>query len=68
MPCPISERAMRTTMVSSGFTTTQALISGGRLAPASCAEAEARKGTWKPSDRPAMVAPEPTMKFRRETD
>jgi hypothetical protein len=50
VPCPISERAMRITTVSSGFTTTQALTSGGVAAAgaAVCAAASRAKGTWKP--------------------
>jgi uncharacterized repeat protein (TIGR04138 family) len=62
VPWPMSMRAMRMTTVSSGFTTTQALISG---VPAVCAAASP-PGMWKPIERPPSVAAEPTMKRRRD--
>src|SRR5688572_30751175 len=62
VPWPISERAMRITTVSSGCTTTQALISG---VPA--AALAVPRGTWKPSARPPRPAAEPTRNARRET-
>ena len=59
VPCPISLRAMRMTTVSSGCTTTQALISGGRpCAPAS---------VGKPSTSvPAAAAPTPALTVPRK--
>src|SRR5580765_3435636 len=66
VPCPISERAMRMTHVSSGFTTTQALIS----APASAvfaAAVPAPRGRRMPMARPPLAAAVPTMKARRES-
>src|SRR6185436_6173275 len=66
VPCPISERAMRITQVSSGFTTTQALIS----APASAAFASAvpaPRGRRIPMARPPLAAAVATMKARRES-
>src|SRR3954471_4012632 len=62
VPCPISERAMRITQVSSGLIATQTLTS---LAAAPfCALAN---GTFSPSARPPpATAAEPTMNFRRE--
>src|SRR3712207_2981106 len=57
---------MRTTMVSSGLITTQALTSGGRVwAP--CAAASPAKGMWKPSESPVAAAVEPARNLRRET-
>src|SRR5882672_4982923 len=62
VPCPISERAMRTTQVSSALTTTQALISEPA---APCAAASVRpKGI--PSANPPPAAAEPTMNLRRD--
>src|SRR5215831_16558442 len=61
VPCPISERAMRTTQVSSGRTTTQALIS----LPAPCATASPIPNGI-PSASPPPAAAEPTMNLRRE--
>ncbi len=56
MPWPISERAMRITTVSSGFTTTQAFTSGARGAPSRVA-AVALNGMWKPRvNRPAPAS------------
>src|SRR5215831_8739450 len=66
VPCPISERAMRMTQVSSGLTTTHALIS----APAAgtlCASAEpGPAGRRIPMARPPLAAAAVTMKLRRE--
>src|SRR5215467_6097330 len=62
VPCPISARAMRTTQVSSGLTTTHALIS---LPALPCATASPiPKGM--PSASPPPAAAEPTMNLRRE--
>src|SRR5499426_1574029 len=67
VPCPISERAMRITQVSSGLTTTQALISAP-AAGALCASAEPRpSGRRIPMARPPLTAAVPTMKPRRES-
>src|SRR6267378_1493105 len=63
VPCPISERAMRTTQVLSGLTTTQALTS---VPAASAASADPRNGSLNPSARPPPVTAEPTMNLRRE--
>src|SRR5262244_2446010 len=66
VPCPISERAMRITQVSSGLTTTQALTSAPAAA-APCASAEpSSNGTRMPMARPPVAAAVPTMKLRRE--
>src|SRR5882762_10165522 len=66
VPCPISERAMRITQVSSGLTTTQAWTS----APASAAlRASAdldSNGRRIPTARPPPAAAVPMMKLRRE--
>ena len=62
MPWPISERAMRTTIVSSGRITTQALTSGAWLP---CAAALPANGTWKPSESPPAAAVEPARNERR---
>src|SRR5438445_635102 len=62
VPCPISERAMRTTQVLSGLTTTQALTS---LPAAVAASADAMNGSLNPRARPPPVAAEPTMNLRR---
>src|SRR3989442_5203500 len=66
VPCPISERAMRITQVSLGFTNTQALISVPAAA-AVCAAALVRpKGRLKPSARPPpAAAAERRMNLRR---
>src|SRR5262250_2916075 len=67
VPCPISERAMRITQVSSGLTTTQALISAP-AAVALCASAEpAPAGRRNPMARPPLAAAVVTMKLRRES-
>ena len=59
VPWPISERAMRITTLSSGWITTQALIS---FTSAACA---ASKGTEKPSEKPPATAAPLTRKPRR---
>ena len=61
VPWPISERAMRITTVSSGRTTTQALISGVAVSGAAAAP-----GRSKPSARPPAAAAEPARKKRRD--
>src|SRR6266705_731950 len=63
VPCPISERAMRTTQLLSGLTTTQALTS---VPAAVAASADAMNGSLNPSARPPPVAAELTMNLRRE--
>src|SRR6266404_4795269 len=64
VPCPISERAMRITQVSLGFTYTQALISAP--AAACAAAVERPKGRLKPSARPPpAAAAERRMNLRR---
>src|SRR5712692_7628111 len=62
VPCPISDRAIRITTVSSGLTTTHALISG--VGP--CARTTlAPKGIFRPSASPLPTAAVPIMKERR---
>ena len=62
VPCPISERAIRITTVSSGRMTTQAVISG----EPSCARTTlAPNGIFRPSASPAPTAALPTTKERR---
>ena len=66
MPCPISERAMRMTQVSSGLITTQALTSaplGGALRRGR-ADAERHVEAERQA---AAAAAEPTMNLRRES-
>src|SRR5262245_26318828 len=64
VPCPISARATRITQVSSGLTTTHALISGSA---ALCAAAGAMpNGRLNPSANPPPAAAEPTRNLRRE--
>src|SRR4029077_21055008 len=63
VPWPISERAMRMTMVSSGLITTQASTSGEPSAARTTLFAPS--GRLKPSASPAPAADEPTMKERR---
>src|SRR6266568_8417174 len=63
VPCPTSERAMRTTQVLSGLTTTQALTS---VPAAVAASADPTNGSLKPSARPPPTAAELTMNLRRE--
>src|SRR6187455_1293085 len=62
VPCPISERAIRITQVSSGLIATQTLTSF--VAPfCACAN-----GTFSPRARPPpATAAEPTMNLRRES-
>src|SRR4029077_12849994 len=62
-PCPISERAMRMTTVSSGRITTQALISGAPSAARTTAGPP--KGRSRPSARPAPAVAVPITKARR---
>src|SRR4029077_2904786 len=62
-PCPISERAMRITTVSSGRITTQALTSGEPSAARTTAGPP--KGRSRPSERPAPTAAVPITKARR---
>src|SRR5882724_7262530 len=64
VPCPISERAMRTTHVLSGLTTTQALTS---VPGAVAASADPMNGSLNPSASPPPAAAVPTMNLRRET-
>jgi hypothetical protein len=59
VPCPISERAMRITTVSSGRTTTQALTSG---AVPCWARASDPNGMWNPTVRPPRAAADPARK------
>src|SRR5690349_16401647 len=62
VPCPISERATRITTVSSGRTTTHALISG----EPSCARTTlVPNGIFRPSASPAPTAVLPTTNERR---
>src|SRR3954465_4802464 len=63
VPCPISERAMRITTVSSGRITTQALTSGEPSAARTTAGPP--NGISIPSARPAPTAAVPTTKARR---
>src|SRR6266404_1117579 len=64
VPCPISERAMRTTTVSSGRITTHALTSGE---PSAARTTFGPNGTLKPSARPPATEAELTMNSRRES-
>ena len=59
VPCPISERAMRITQVSSGLITTQALTSV--LGAALRLRRAMPNGRLNPSARPPPAAAEPTM-------
>src|SRR5712691_8386482 len=63
VPCPISERAMRITTVSSGRITTQALTSG--VPSAARTTVGPPNGTSNPRARPAPAAAVPTTKARR---
>src|SRR6202048_5013872 len=63
VPCPISERAMRITTVSSGRITTQALISGEPSAARTTVGPP--KGMSRPSARPAPAVAVPITKARR---
>src|SRR5207342_2551819 len=62
VPCPISERATRTTTVSSGRMTTQALISGE---PSWARTTLLPNGMFKPRANPPPTAAVPTRKERR---
>src|SRR5882757_8634615 len=62
VPCPISERAMRMTTVSSGLMTTQALTSGAFSAASAAAMPN---GTRKPSDNPPPIAAALARNVRR---
>ena len=66
VPCPISERAMRTIMVSSGLTTTQAFTSGAS-AWSLCAWASSN-GIWNATTKPATPPAEVLRKLRRDGD
>src|SRR3954462_12366482 len=63
VPCPISERAMRITTVSSGRITTQAFSSGE---PSAARTTFGPNGRLKPSARPPATAEELMMNLRRE--
>src|SRR5580692_3107285 len=63
VPWPISERAMRMTTVSSGWITTQALISGEPSAARTTVGPP--KGISRPSARPVPTAAVPMTKARR---
>src|SRR5262249_49109445 len=63
VPCPISERAMRITVVSSGLITTQTLTSGEPSAARTTAGPPV--GRSKPMARPAPAAAAPIAKERR---
>src|SRR5712671_4199267 len=63
VPCPISERAMRMTTVSSGRITTQALTSGEPSAARTTVGPP--KGMSRPSARPVPTAAVPITKARR---
>src|SRR5262245_30160157 len=62
VPCPISERAIRITTVSSGRTTTQALTSGE---PSWARTTAVPNGIFRPRASPAPAAALPTTKERR---
>src|SRR5262245_16229418 len=62
VPWPISERAMRTTTVSSGRITTQAFTSGE---PSAARTTVGPNGSWKPSASPPPAAATPATKERR---
>src|SRR5882724_6305626 len=63
VPCPISERAIRITTVSSGRITTQTLTSGEPSAARTTVGPP--KGRSRPSERPAPAAAVPITKARR---
>src|SRR5262245_26184294 len=65
VPCPISDRAIRMTHVSSGLTTTHALISVPSLVPFFAWAASTPSGSRIPTAKPPAAAV-PTMKSRRE--
>src|SRR5258708_22168529 len=62
VPCPISERAMRMTTVSSGRMTTHAVTSGE---PSAARATRGPNGIFMPSASPLPIAAEPMMKERR---
>jgi hypothetical protein len=62
-PCPISDRAMRMTTLSSGRTTTHALISGTPIAAAFAASG--LKGSRRARLSPPPTAAVPTRNERR---
>ncbi len=62
VPCPISERAIRITTVSSGRMTTHAVTSGE---PSCARTTSVPNGILRPSARPAPTATLPTTKERR---
>src|SRR3989441_4757672 len=64
VPCPISDRAIRITTVSSGRMTTQAVISGE---PSWARTTLAPNGISRPRASPAPTVAEPMMKERRPT-
>src|SRR5437773_4648640 len=70
VPCPISERAMRTTQMLSGRITTQALTSVpvpvAFLAAAAAAPAPSNASGMPSASPPPATAAEPTMNLRRE--
>src|SRR5262245_54675461 len=66
VPCPISERAMRITQVSSGLTTTQAWTSVPASDALLASADRDSDGRRTPMARPPAAAAVPTMKWRRE--
>src|SRR6266567_6868856 len=70
VPCPISERAMRTTQVLSGRIRTQALtsvpVSVALLAAAEAAPPPSNANGMPSASPPPATAAEPTMNLRRE--
>src|SRR3989475_2910403 len=66
VPCPISERAMRITQVSSGLTTTQAWASVPALPTPWPSPDPTPDGSRIPMARLPAAAAVPTMKLRRE--
>src|SRR5688572_11560908 len=67
VPCPISERAIRITQVSSGLTTTQAWTSVPAFAVLWASTDSGANGRRIPMARPLPAAAVPTMKARRDT-
>ena len=65
VPCPISERAIRMTTVSSGLMTTQALTSGAT--GTAWAAASFDTGRWNPKTTVPAAAAEPFRNLRRDT-
>src|SRR5882724_9111314 len=66
VPCPISERAMRITQVSSGLTTTQAWTSTPAPAVVLASAEPSASGRRMPTARPPPAVADPTMKARRD--